>query len=341
MNPIKKLLDEKYVDNFFSERLLPRYPGFIDIEKIEINPIKKHIWEETYHVVIEFITTFKTDKGKKITLPIYCSAHSSEPRKNVYDGMKFLWDHGFYRGKLTIPRPLFYSNHFKATFYRGIRGRNLYRFIREQDKREIEGIVPKAAGLFAKLHNLPTNDARNFNRKNSRIDTAIPGVSHINYRMKKKYPDYYYPIKKILSRLVEAEQTFLKSTKQRWLVHGDAHPENIIKVSKRKVGLIDFTDLCLSDFARDIGTFMQQLEYMMNRKFDDSEYIKTIISLFLESYEKYAKIKIDKSLKKRIEVYFYWTAMRTACMFLLQSKPEPDRAQPLIEQTAQTFNIKL
>ena len=43
-------------------------------------------------------------------------------------------------------------------------GRNLYRYIRESDRDTIEEIIPKAAQWFAKLHNLSTKKARNFNK---------------------------------------------------------------------------------------------------------------------------------------------------------------------------------
>jgi hypothetical protein len=47
-------------------------------------------------------------------------------------------------------------------------------------------------------------------------------------------------------------------------------------MSDKKIAVIDFTDICLSDFARDLGTFIQQLEFMANRKIGDHEYTEKI-----------------------------------------------------------------
>ena len=341
MNPILYLFDKDFVLDFFDERLLPRYKSFKKVSDVDIRGIKEYIWEDTYHVVIEFTTTIESKEGKKITLPIYCSAHSSEPRKNVYDGMKFLWDNGFYKGKLTMPRPLFYSNKFKATFYRGISGDHLYRYIRDNNRKEIAAIVPKSAGLLAKLHSINIENARNFNRKNSRIETAIPGFSHIVYCIKQRCPEYHYFFKSIYNILIKKEKEFFDFTDKRWLVHGDAHPENIIKINNRKTGMIDFTDLCLADFTRDVGSFLQQLEYMLDRKMKDREFTEAMMNKFLVSYEKSAKIKIDDNLRRRIDVYYYWTMMRTATYHLIKEHPEPERAKPLINTVANAFNIKL
>ena len=272
MNIIYKLFNEQYLIELFAKEVLPLYPDFKSVKKVTIQPHKEHIWEETYHVVLEFKTTFLTQDGKNKILPIYCSAHSDEPRKNVYDSLRYLWQKSFGKGYLSIPHPLFYSEEFSAIFYRGVKGRNLYQYIREKKFDDIENIVSKAAAWFAKLHNLDASDAQNFNPQNSKIKTVIPGVFHILERIKKDYPDHFEIFKKMYDVFIQNEENFLSSTSTRWLVHGDAHPENIIKMSVRKIGVIDFTDLCLADFSRDIGAFLQQLDYMCGRKIADPDY---------------------------------------------------------------------
>ncbi len=339
MNKILHLFDENYVKKLFQEKVLPLYPDFCGVKKIKIRAPKKFIWETTYHVVIEFETSFKTKNGKIKKLPIYCSAHSDEPRKNVYNALKYLWEHNFNRGWLSIPHPLFYSEYFQATFYRGVKGNNLYHFIREQKYNEIDKLIPKAAAWFAKLHKLPANNAPNFNPENSRIQTVIPGVEHILGRIKERYPKYLNTYKKIYNILISREEEFLSNNSQRWLVHGDAHPENIIKMSERKLAVIDFTDICLTDFARDIGSFLQQLEYMSNRKINNPVYIKKIKKFFLDTYLKKTNTILEQQLQERISVYYYWTAIRTATFFLLKYNHEPERAKPILKKIVQEMGI--
>lgn len=339
MNIVHQLFDEKFVTDLFKKRVLPKYPDFVSIKKIDIHHFKKLIWEKTYHVVIEYKTSFATRDNKVKKLSIICTAHSDEPRKNVYSALKFLWDNGFAQGNLTIPHPLFYSNKFRATFYRGVRGRNLYQFIRENNRSEVETTVAQAARWFAKLHNLPTDKARNFNKKNSRIATVIPGVKHILERARDDYPEYYPAYQQIYKVILEKEKRFLSREKQRWLIHGDAHPENVIKMSPQKIALIDFTDICLADFARDLGTFLQQLEFMIQRKIGDKNYITFIKKLFLENYLDNVKIELDETLEERINNYFNWTSLRTASFFLLKDKPEPERAHGLIVRICKDMKL--
>lgn len=340
MNIILQLFDENFVKDFFRKEILPQYPDFTDIKKIAIQPHKKHIWEKTYHVVIEFAVTFSTKDKKTKKLAIFCSAHSSEPRKNFYDGLKFLWDHDFKNGHLTIPHPLFFSEKFNAAFYRGIKGNHLHHFIRQHDFEEAEKIIIKAAKWLNKLHRISTKNAKNFNPDNSRIGTVVPGVNFVLEKIRDRHPEFLEICEKIYGILEKNEKRFLDSTEKRWLIHGDAHPENVIKISKNKLGFIDFTDLCLADFARDLGSFLQQLDYMYSKQTENAEHIEHIKQLFLTTYLKSAKIRPDEPLKDRIETYYNFTMLRTAIFFLTKEDSHPEKAQKLLEKIKNRLNIQ-
>lgn len=331
MNIIHQLFDIDYVKRLFKEKVLPQYPDFVRIKKIDLKPRKDHIWDQTYHVVIEYRTQFIDKNGRVKELPIFCSAHSCEPRKNLYSALKYLWDNGFGYSLLTVPHPLFYSQKFKATFYRGSKGRNFYYFIRENRLGEIERTIPQIAAWFAKLHKLPADNIGNFNQKNSRIKTAIPGKERILRSIEFKYPHYYPIYKNLYNNFIRQEEGFLNSTKKRWLVHGDAHPENIIRVGEKKLAVIDFNDLCVSDHARDVGCFLQQFGYMGSRKIEDADFVSKMKDLFLEKYLGYMKMELNDDLEKRIKNYSDWTSLRTATFFLLKNDPFPENAKPLID----------
>jgi aminoglycoside phosphotransferase (APT) family kinase protein len=342
MNIVLNLFDEILVKELFKHEVLPLYPDFSDIEKIIIKPWKKLIWTTTYHVVLEFETTFLKNDGSNITVPIYCTAHSSEPRKNVYEGLKYLWAGNFSSGDLNVPRPLFYSEVYNGTFYEGIVGENLYHYIKARQYDEVEKLIPKAAAWFYKLHSLPISSAQNFNQENSRIETVFPGLPHILDKIAGSSPAYLETYRQIYGILIDNEKDYLDKTYDRWLVHGDAHPENIIKMDEDKIAGIDFADLCLADFARDLGTFLQQLDYMCGRKIGDEAFTTKMKDLFLTSYLNLAEhVVLDEQLKARINNYYNWTAMRTATYFLLKSDPSPERAEPLIKIVCENLNIGL
>lgn len=290
MNKIKKLLDDKYILDYFKKKILPLYPDFKKIEKIKIIYHKNYVWQTTYHVVLEFKTFFSykpdTDKKSKIKiLSFFCTAHSDEPRKNVYDTLSYLWGRGFSKGYLSIPKPLFYSKYFNASFYRGVSGYNLLEFIKKNDKKEIEHIVKKTAEWLAKLHRVPISEELIYNKKNNKIKTVLPGYNNVLKKVKEKYEGkYFLNVKKIYDYLIELESDFLNLSHKRWLIHGDAHPENVIKMGRKKIAMIDFADICVSDFTRDLGTFIQQLEYKLGNYEYKKSFIKKMEIVFLETY---------------------------------------------------------
>ena len=337
MNKILNLFDTKYVTELFKKEALGYFPEFCGVKNVNIIVHKQHVWEETYHIVLEFRTEFEKNNRETETFSIFCSAHSDEPRKNVYDSLKFLWDNGFSGKYLTIPQALFYSEYFRAVFYYGVDGQNLYQYIRVGDTKEIEKIIPRAAKWFATLHNMNAKKAKNFNEQNSRIETVVPGTEHILESIGKWYPEYKERFRALYKIFIDKENEFLNSTDKRWLVHGDAHPENVIKISDKSIAVIDFTDLCLADFARDLGTFIQQAEFMIMRKMHDQKYADKIKNMFLAHYFKSSKEKYNASVEARMKNYFAWTAIRTATFYMMKHNPEPERGYPLIEKVEKEF----
>src|SRR6056297_1308600 len=129
----------------------------------------------------------------------------------------------FKESNLTIPRPLFYSQYFRGTFYRGVEGHNLYYYIRNRELKEIRKIVQKAAAWFAKLHSTRACANCNFNPLNSRLETVIPGREEILYKVGDWYPEYGKDYEKIYNYFIREEEKFFQKEEKRWLIHGDAH----------------------------------------------------------------------------------------------------------------------
>ncbi len=340
MNRIEKLFDEQYVLSLFKRKVLPHYSAFKTIARVEIEPYKKLVWETTYHVVIGYRTYFVKPDGSEVKIPIVCSAHSEEPRENVYLALKYLWAQNFETETIDLPDPLFYSEYFNGTFYRGLKGENLLYYIKNKEFETVEKIVVAAAELYARLHNLPATTEANFNPINSRIKTVVPGTPLIFKEMKERYAGKYdADLEKIYQYFIKTEEKFFASTSRLYLIHGDAHPENIIKTSEGRVGLIDFTDLCLSDFARDLGAFLQQLEYKAMTKVGDSAYARKLKALFLDSYLGAAGLELTPELRSRIDLYYNWTAIRTAIYWFMRHDARPERGVALLETVKKNLNF--
>jgi len=341
MNKILDLFNQSYIADLFNQKILPLYPDFKAVKQIEIIPIKKNIWATTYHVVIEFATTFMARDGQEINLSIYCTAHSSEPRQSSFAALQFLWQLGFSQGDLVIPHPLFFSDYFNGYFYRGVPGQTLYDYFCQKDYAAIEDVVAKAAAWFAKLHGTPTAGAENFNPENSRVETVFPGLTHVLKKINQIYPNLYEAYKKIYEIINRQEKDYFLNNNQRYLIHGDAHPKNVVKMSENKIAVIDFTDICLADFTRDLGSFLQQLSFMGWEKLDDQPYVEKIKKIFFDNYLLNSKITLDDYAKERIDNYYNWTALRTTTFFLLKDQAEPERARRPLTEVCQNLKIKI
>ena len=340
MNKILKLLDENFVLEFFKKEVLPKYPSYVSVSKVEIKPYKKLIWETTYHVVINFDTHFLDSQGQEEIVSIVCSAHSNEMRATIHDVLEYLWEKNFPDDEFELPRPLFYSEEFNGAFYGGLKGENLLYYIKKKDKPEIEKIVRESAQLFSKLHNLKVGSEANFNPHNARIKTVVPGVKVILQEVESRFKGLYTKdLKKVYDYMIEQEELFFASGQPLSLIHGDAHPENIIKTHEDKIGLIDFTDMCLSDFARDLGSFTQQLDYKIITKAGDFEYAEEMKKLFIVSYLKAAGIELNADLEKRIKLYYNFTAIRTATFFFLKDGYDEERGKILIKKAKEDLNL--
>jgi len=341
MNKILSLFNQSTVRLLLEREVLPLYPEFKKIISLEIEPYKKLIWTTTYHVVIAYRVVLAKENGEEHKIEIVCSAHSHEPRENVFKVLKFLWESGLSGEDISLPHPLFYSAEFNGTFYRAIEGKNLLNFVKNNDRVKVESMIRQTADLFARLHSLklPLEAAGIFIASNSSLRTVVPGKDTIVWEIGQRFQDkYVHDIAGFYDYFINLEDKFFASTSKRWLIHGDAHPENIIAVGADKIGLIDFTDFCPADFARDLGAFMQQLEYKIKRNLQDNEFALEMKKLFLNSYLEAAGISLDESLQRRLDLYYNWTAIRTATFWLLKHECEPEKAEIVITAVKNNLN---
>jgi thiamine kinase-like enzyme len=340
MNKILPLFDEAFVVDLFRKEVLPLYPTFSSINRVVIEPYKKLVWETTYHVVIGFDVFFGQAGGPETKIPIVCSAHSNEPRRNVFDVLNYLREKKLPSHGIDLPRPLFFSEHFNGIFYRALKGENLLHYIKHKDTANVERIAIASAQLLAKLHSLSVGPEANFNPNNARIATVIPGVEMIIREIKSRYQEKYYrDLEKIYAYFISQEEKFRAQQTALILIHGDAHPENIIVTGEDRIGLIDFTDFCLADPMRDVAAFAQQLEYKIVGKWDKPDYASKIKEIFLNEYFFAAGLTRNENIEDRLALYYNWTAIRTSTFWFLKFDHDEKRAAVLLAEVKNNLGL--
>jgi len=320
-NP-KNLLSKKFISGYFSKKIPSKYQN-IDWQTVKITPIKKTIGA-FYHLVIRYDI-------EGLPQPIFCSAHSKEDRKNAFTALKFISN----QTKNKEICPIFYSKNFKAFFYLGVDGKNLQHYIKNEPEK-IEDYIKLSAAWLSNLHQTKTDPKKNnYNPLSSRIETVVPGPKVYVESIQKKAPEHLSEIKKIFNQINEFDKKNLEKNAH-YLIHGDFHPENVIikKNDSSKIVIIDYTDICISDFARDLGSFLHQLKYMIQRFNPQiADKIPVYEKSFLESYFKNSATNLNSEIEQRISIYAAWTALRNAIFFLIKGFIETDEAQKSINYT--------
>lgn len=326
---INQLFDSKAVRGYFQTRI-PDFVAKHNLDGLTITAIKRNMGGDFYHVVIRY------DAPGLGGQPIFCTAHWNENRQNAFRALQFINKNGF-DNNTPLPEPIFYDEELRAFFYRGIDGDNLRRYI-ERGGGGLDSILRATAGWIAQLHAIKVTPADNFNPENSRIKTAIPGPDYFLNKIKRKFPRYLDRVESSFRFLVSQEEKNFARENFNFLIHGDFHPENVIIGSEKKVTAIDFTDISIADWARDVGNFMFQFGYMASGIIGLDE-IRRGQELFLQQYLKQAKINLNDVVMKRINLYQAWAALRGVVYFLTKLPAEPSNASFVLKQGEEIIKL--
>jgi len=131
-------------------------------------------------------------------------------------------------------------------------------------------------------------------------------------------------VDELFQQMQKDENRFNKTIKKT-LIYGDNHPENIIirDLKADYLEMIDFTDVALGDPMIDLGTFLQQFDFM-GHNFISREKMNDYKTFFVENYfqQSFSQIKID--YLNRINLYQSWTALRSATfLFYMKDVENP------------------
>lgn len=330
---IAKLLELDFVRGVLDKHLKNHYPDFKKVKEISCEPYKKHLGIASAVFVVEYEVKYQTISNRQKSIDIFSSAHSDGSRWGAYQKTKVLYEHGFAKGKFRVTTPLFFLKEQKAFFYVASPGRSLFSFFTQNPKANLRPAMKLASGWIKKVHDFDTS-LTNFPWATFKIGRMIPMPRFF-------IPDFYSSSKKMgktVEDLVEGlkkQAAYYNRRNKAQLVYGDCHPENVIikNLRAKDLEMIDFTDLALGDPMMDIGTFIQQFDFM-GHNFISRKEMNNYKTFFVESYfgKKFNKIEIEYI--NRINIYQSWTALRTA-VFLLYMK---DVENPIDDLLADAVN---
>lgn len=332
-----KLLEHDFICDVFNKRLKDYYPDFKKVIDLDAEPYKRHLGITSAVLVVQYKIKYQTKTGRKKDTEIFVSAHSDGSRLGAYEKTKFLYENGFGSGKFRVTQPLFFLKEQKAFFYISSPGRSLFYFFTQNPKANIKPAMKLASGWIKRLHKFDTS-LKDFKWPYFKISTMVPTP-------RKFIPDFYTRSEergKLVETLVEEmkqQAKYYNSKNKPQLIYGDCHPENVIikSLKTNDLEMIDFTDLALGDPMMDIGTFIQQFDFM-GHNFLDRKKINNYKKFFIESYFNKKISDIDTEYINRINLYQAWTALRTA-LFLFYMKDVENPIGDLLEDSRQYLDL--
>jgi hypothetical protein len=334
---IAKLVEKDFVIEVLNKRLKKYYKDFKEIKSLKLDPFKRHLGVTSAVFVVEYKIKYISTEGPVKEIDIFVSSHSDGSRKGAYQKTKTLYDHGFNQGKYRVTKPLFFLPEQKAFFYVSSPGRSFFNFFTQDTSADLENSWQLTTGWIKQLHSIDIKT----------IDFQWPSFDILNMvPAPKKFIKDFYASDKKLGQSIESLVSDLDKLDRKYrkkigdiLIYGDFHPENIIMQSleAKEIEMIDFTDIALGDPMMDLGTFIQQFDFM-GHNFVSRQDIDQHKKNFVETYFSKKFSDIDIEYINRINLYQSWTAMRSA-IFLFYMKDVVNPIDDLLEDSIQYLEL--
>lgn len=346
MYSLNKLADKKFMTDLFWKKRSIIDKRIKKIISLDIKKIKFYQDKNFQHAVMNYRLNFYDEVGWQQFLNIYASAHSDGSRARSFKFMQHIYNNGFSLDKFySSTKPLFYYRPLKASFHQELMGQNI-RYIIEKHPQLLKPALQEAGKCLARFHQIPF--PKDIQMKKYPFSRQFLDPSGIMVKQRNIFPQEIQLVEEIYNKLEKFYFEQKDIFKNEIFAHGDFHFENVIigtdfsnhPLPFKKVGIIDYTDICAADRGLDLGSFLQKISFMTKYKLDFKEKeIEEIKTAFLNSYLKTARIKLGTDLKKSILFWKTWNNLRVIVNYMLF--PEKKQAMNLLKQSATNYISEL
>lgn len=254
------LLEKEWVENFLNENSAKIFQKTykISVKRIERS---KSFAPEVFNMIYDLSLD-----GQPLT--IRAASSTIIEKETPFKVMKFLYDHGFSDGDFLVPEPLSYFPELNLHLYKDAPGFMMKDFISEPK----EAFAEKVAGAAKALKRIHQVGLPDFALEPTKWD--------INQEKILQYaPKLEFCLKRLLDQNLEKAQKNKTS-----FCHGDYQTKNI--VLGEKLCIIDFGSSTIAEKELDIASFITQLEIMLKRYSDISEF-DYLRQIFFDYYGEY------------------------------------------------------
>ncbi len=337
MATIEDILDPHCVSQLLNKHLNKSDFHWSNIVVHDVQIIKENIIHDYYSIVVAYPVSY-SHNGENHQAVVYCSAHSNDSRRQAMENLEFIWRQNIPGEQFPTNQPLFYDSQYGAMFYLGLPGDNFCEYFTNHSREEIESQLAPIAQWLARLHSLTLGFNGWPESRVQKLGQVVPGRERALEKIQRSTPQYYGRFVRIYDCLEAWENKLWPTSDKLAIIHGDLHPENII-ITEKGAAIIDWSDACLGDPLRDVGSFSQQLIFMGLGQINDEPYWRRAQDMFLSAYRQAMGDHLPNNWLERFRLYYYFTAFRTAIYFVTKSGPEPERAEGLLEEIEISLNL--
>lgn len=277
------LLEENWVEAFINKNSQQIFGESKEIKLLKIGRSKSFA-PESFAMYYEISVN-----GEVINLR--ASASITQNRSLPFAAMQYVYDHGFDQGDFRVSKPLAFFEDLNLMFYTDVSG-SMFRVLFSQ-RNDLERESLNIGKMLQKLHSI------------SKLE--IVDKTHIwNFDNKKILR--YAP--ELSDAIVDRQNNSLEKIKtdETYFCHGDFQPENIIIGSK--TFMIDFGSVVSENKELDVACFVTQLDIMLKRYGDYTQFENLKKSFFLgygeydqELYEAYYSLYELEILQALIAIF--------------------------------------
>lgn len=318
-NPVNKGLDYDFVEALMKSIAQKHFPDFASIEKVHHVRHKRRVGKHNSTFIYSYYISGSKKDGSAIEKHLIYSSHSDASRLAAFNNMNLLNASGFNDDRTYMAVvPLEYVPDVHALIYEATDGKTLYQHMSQHTARELDPLLHLVAAWIRKFHTfklkpdvlsqIPLASSSIANWNADELQAEVEKASTSQGEKLRYFNETYFSLEKKLHDHLEPR-----------LIYGDLHPENVITetLAPKSLTLIDFTDVSRGDPMRDIGTFIQQLQFMGAQFYAqaDTEHLK---QFFIEQYFGKPLAEIDQELLDRINLYQAWSSLRGFVYFFYQ-----------------------
>lgn len=320
-NPVNSGLDYAFVGTLLCTHAERYFPNLTAFNVLGYEKHKRRVGKHSSSFIYTYTLSALNQEHRHVKKYLVYSAHSDGSRLAAYTILTALIRAGFNNDKYRVMVPLEYLPDLKALIYEQVPGNTLLHYI--QKKRSTKHLLPLIERTASWLHKFHTFELP----EKDRAKVPVFHLTNVNWTVEElqHYVDAAdahqgEKLKNLFTTLDSVEKN-LRACFKPGLTYGDLHPENIITDNLLSTGLtmIDFTDVAMGDSLRDIGSFIQQLEFMARSSMSKTK-IRNLTHAFIETYFGQPMNDLPQHVYNRINLYQAWNAFRGFVYFFFNEK---------------------